>query len=386
MTRRLVILVALVVALPGCTTTRRTPNAGPSTTSVVASSDVTRSTEPLASTPPGRPTVGPQPQPPPPPAQLLPSSFGAGPVWPRAARGPAPAAYGAVVTQQVAVVEGGGTLAAGLLLPRLDANARTPLVMTPCGRRVRLRANYGRTVAPGSGGPLPKPAGRIVIVVDPGHGGPAHGAIGVDGSKESDRVLSLGREVARRADVRLARVYLTRDRDFDASLEFRVALADALRADVAISVHLNAAADGPLDRPGLETYASVQDTQGRRLAGVMYEAQRRFLQRYPGPWIGDRDAGAKYRLGRRGGDYYGLLRRAHLPWVISESMFMTSAHDLRLLDSPAFESALAASIADAAATFATSRAPGSGWVTPYPRVPNPTPAPGSEPPCVDPAR
>ena len=118
----------------------------------------------------------------------------------------------------------------------------------------------------------------------------------------------------------------------------------------------------------------------------MYEAQRRFLQRYPGPWIGDRDAGAKYRLGRRGGDYYGLLRRAHLPWVISESMFMTSAHDLRLLDDPGFESALAASIADAATTFATSRASGSGWVTPYPRVPNPTPPPGTEPPCVDPTR
>jgi len=291
-----------------------------------------------------------------------------------------------VRTSTVAAIAGGGTLAAGLLLPRLDGNTGTPLVMTPCGRRVRLAARDVRLLRPGSGGRLPKTPGAVVVLIDPGHGGPSDGAIGSDGSREADRVLALAKEVAQLADRSLGTVYLTRDRDYDASLEFRVALGDALRADVAISVHLNAEADGPLAYPGLETYGSVQDPQGRRLAGVTYEAQRRFLQRYPGPWRGDRDAGAKYRLGRRGGDYYGLLRRAHLPWVISESLFMPEAHDIALLDQPAFVTGLAGAIADAARIFTTSRAAGSGWTKPYPRVPNPTPPPGTVPPCVDPAR
>lgn len=258
--------------------------------------------------------------------------------------------------------------------------------MTPCGRRVRLRASDVHLVPRGSGGALPKRPGEVLVLIDPGHGGPSDGAIGSDGSREADRVLDLALQVARIADRSLGRVYLTRTRDFDASLEFRVALGDALRADVAISVHLNAEPDGPLPRPGIETYGSVQDPQGRRLAGVVYEAQRRFLQQYPGPWFGDRDAGAKYRLGRRGGDYYGLLRRAHRPWVISESLFMPVAHDIALLDQPVFVTGLAGAIAAAATTFATTRAPGSGWTKPYPRVANPTPPPGSVPPCVDPAR
>lgn len=325
----------------------------------------------------------------------LPTTFGAGPVWPKAARSPAPPAYGAVVTRRRAGITTGGTLAGGLLLPRLDTHPRTPLVMTPCGRRVRLRTADVSLVPPGPGGRLPKPANRVLALIDPGHGGAQAGAIGVDGSREADRDLKLAREVAELADARLGRVYLTRNRDMEATLEFRVALGDSLRADVAVSVHLNAQADAHLERPGVETFGSVSDPQGRRLAGVMYEAQRRFLQQYPGPWVGYRDAGAKYRLGRSGRDYYGLLRRAHVPWVISESLFMTSAHDLALLDQPKFATGLATTIADATTAFATTRTPGSGWVKPLTRAdgppPPPRPAKVPQPPapkreCVDPAR
>ncbi|MEP7055355.1 MAG: N-acetylmuramoyl-L-alanine amidase, partial [Actinomycetota bacterium] len=260
-----------------------------------------------------------------------------------------------------------------------------PLVMTPCGRQVRLRRADLQLVPPGSGGPLPKAASQVLVLVDPGHGGVQDGAIGVDGSREADRVLALGTEVSRLLAARVGRVYLTRTRDVTETLKFRVALGDALRADVAVSVHLNADPDGRLDRPGVETYGSVADPQGRRLAGVMYEAERRFLQTVPGPWQGDTDAGAKFRIGRAGGDYYGLLRRAHLPWVISESLFMTSAHDMRLLDQASVQRGLATAIADGARDFATSRVSGSGWTKPYPRLPNPAPA-GSERPCVDPVR
>jgi N-acetylmuramoyl-L-alanine amidase len=293
-----------------------------------------------------------------------------------------------VRTRRTAAKTGGGTLAGDLLLPRLDANAASPLVMTPCGNRVRLRGRDVEFVRAGTGGALPKSAADVLVVIDPGHGGRATGAMGVDGSAEADRVLVLARAVVSALKPKVGRVVMTRNRDMEAGLPFRVALADALRADAAISVHLNADPDGPLARPGVETYGSVADPQGRRLAGVVYEFERRYLETFPGPWVGDADAGAKYRLGRAGDDYYGLLRRAHVPWVIAESLFMTSRHDLHLLDDARFRAGLAKAIADAAVVFTTTRAPGSGWVPPYPRLPNPPEPPsppGTPKVCVDPA-
>ena len=383
MNRRAIAASALALALPGCT--HRTPQTSSTKPTAVAASS--RDVPPdVPSATASVPTAIPPTLPPPGPRTPVPTTFGAGPAWPRGSNTAAPAAYGAVLTRATAAVRSGGTLAPDLLLPRLDNNDDSPLVMTPCGRQVRLRGTDVALVAPGSGGSLPKQARDVVVLVDPGHGGGQDGAIGIDGSREADRVLALARQVASRADARLGRVYLTRNRDIEESLAFRVALGDSLRADVAVSVHLNAEPDGRLDRPGLETYGSLSNRAGRRLAGVLYEAQRRFLQRKPGPWVGDRDAGAKYRIGRRGGDYYGLLRRAHVPWVISESMFVTSAHDLALLDQPEFLAGLAGAIAGGIRSFATSRAPGSGWVRPYQRRSDPAPAPRREPPCVDPAR
>lgn len=418
MFRTAVSLIAVAISLPACTADREPPTPSavtpPATTAPapplsepasrlqaqLQSESESRSqsqSQSVESQSQSASNTAPRPSPQPTtsaPAPALPTTFGSGPPWPLAPRSAAPPAYGALVTNRVAGIAGGGTLAAELLLPRLDADVGNLLVMTPCGKRVRLRRSDVRLVPPGAGGPLPKQPADVVALVDPGHGGPQEGAIGTDGSKEKDRVLPLAQDVARRIDARLGRVFLTRSRDFEATLEFRVALGDSLRADVAVAVHLNAEAGGRLDRPGVETYGSVSDPQGRRLAGVMYEAQRRYLQTFPGPWLGDSDAGAKYRLGRRGGDYYGLLRRAHIPWVISESLFMTSAHDIALLDQAEFVSGLAAAVAEGAVLFTTTRTPGSGWVKPDSRPADPQPprsqdestsSPGPLP-CVDPAR
>ena len=343
---------------------------------------------PVASPSPTASTTSPTPAPTTPSASPTPSRTpDPGPAWPRVARGPAPPALGAVVTLRVAARSDGGTLAAGLLLPRVGGSPASPLVLTPCGRRTSLRGADVRAVAAGSGGALPKTAADITVLLDPGHGGAARGAAGAPGSPpEKVRNLEVAREVRRALAGRVGRVYLTRDRDLDAVLTFRTTLADALRADVAVSVHFNGEPDGPLSRPGVETYASVADPYGRRLAGVMYAAQRRFLDTVGGPWVGDRDAGAKYRLGRDGRDFYALLRRGHVPWVISESLFISQPREAQLLAGPGFRVGLGAAIAEGIVSFTTSRAPGSGWTRPYPRPASDVGGRGNAPACVDPAR
>lgn len=85
---------------------------------------------------------------------------------------------------------------------------------------------------------------RPIIVLDPGHGGRDPGAIGINGIREKDLALAVGKEV-----VQLNRVlfndsldiYMTRYSDTLISLGHRTALARALRADVFVSIHFNKA-------------------------------------------------------------------------------------------------------------------------------------------------
>ncbi len=320
------------------------------------------------------------------PAAATPEVTGADVVWPRAARGAAPPAYGAVETLRRTTLSDGTVLARGLVLPRVGGTVAAPVVLAPCGQRATAVATDLRVIPASRPGRLPKPAADVLVVIDPGHGGEAAGAVAPDRrTPEKLRTLEIAREVRTALAGRVGRVVFTRDRDMNAVLAFRVALADALRADAAVSVHLNSSPD-QTDRsaPGLETYGSVADPEGRRFAGVLYAAQRRYLDTLGGPWAGDRDAGAKYRLNTGGTDYYGLLRRAHTPWVISESMFISAAREAALVARPDVRTALGGAIADGLVAFTTSGQPGSGWVRPYPRPADPSAPGGSR--CTNPSQ
>ncbi|NIO17493.1 MAG: hypothetical protein GTN70_11005 [Deltaproteobacteria bacterium] len=82
---------------------------------------------------------------------------------------------------------------------------------------------------------------KVVVVIDPGHGGKDPGAIGPGGLKEKDVVLDISRKLKKlfEKDGRF-KVHLTRSRDNFLSLEKRTAIANRSRADIFISVHTNA--------------------------------------------------------------------------------------------------------------------------------------------------
>ena len=85
---------------------------------------------------------------------------------------------------------------------------------------------------------------RLVVVLDPGHGGIDPGAER-DGLRESDLMLSFAREL-REALLRAGGfdVVLTRDEDVFVSLEARVRIARTAGADVFLSLHADALPDG----------------------------------------------------------------------------------------------------------------------------------------------
>jgi N-acetylmuramoyl-L-alanine amidase len=79
------------------------------------------------------------------------------------------------------------------------------------------------------------------IVIDPGHGGDETGAKGPGGTFEKDIVLAVARHLRTLLESRLGvRVLLTRDGDQTVALDQRAALANNNKADVFVSLHVNA--------------------------------------------------------------------------------------------------------------------------------------------------
>ena len=79
-----------------------------------------------------------------------------------------------------------------------------------------------------------------VIVLDPGHGGDATGAIGPSGLMEKDVNLSVALILSEMLKAAGATVLLTRDGDYDVPLADRVKFAVEKKADAFVSIHHNA--------------------------------------------------------------------------------------------------------------------------------------------------
>ena len=111
------------------------------------------------------------------------------------------------------------------------------------------------------------PRDRKLIIVDPGHGGFDHGAIGTQGTREADIALEISRRTAKLLESRLdVDVIMTRDRDIFIPLRDRAALANRENADLFLSIHANAAPNNYAK--GIETYslASASDANAARVA------------------------------------------------------------------------------------------------------------------------
>jgi N-acetylmuramoyl-L-alanine amidase len=114
--------------------------------------------------------------------------------------------------------------------------------------------------------------GRITVVLDPGHGGVDPGAVRGDHT-EADLVLTFAREL-RDALRRTGRVevVLTRDGDLFVPLPVRVTLARSAGADLFISIHADALAEG---RARGATVYTLSDTASDAAAEALAEQHDR---------------------------------------------------------------------------------------------------------------
>jgi N-acetylmuramoyl-L-alanine amidase len=112
----------------------------------------------------------------------------------------------------------------------------------------------------------PRPAGRKVVVIDPGHGGIDSGTNGVNGLQEKDLVLAEGLKLAKVLRARGYVVHMTRDSDVFIPLPERVAVARKLKADLMISLHADSNPDPDVN--GLSIY-TLNDGRSDREAAAL---------------------------------------------------------------------------------------------------------------------
>lgn len=224
---------------------------------------------------------------------------------------------------------------------------------------------------------------RPLVVLDPGHGGHEPGAANDEHALvESGLALVLAELTAERLGEIMprARVMLTRSTDVDLSLEERCALANAMEADVFISIHLNASPE-PVRRGGVTTFVldTTNNRQALRLAArengtrvaevtgiqsllakhhrkgqlegslnLAGKIQRHTLKggRAVFPELADR--------GVRRAMFYVLVG-ARMPAVLLEASFLTYEPEARALSTRTYRRALAHGIASGIASYLHSR-------------------------------
>lgn len=236
---------------------------------------------------------------------------------------------------------------------------------------------------------LPPRRNRIpTIVLDPGHGGSATGAE-AGGLVEKDFTLRLARLLKTKLQAALpVRVVLTRNEDADLPLETRSALANQLKAELFVSLHLNASFGGKAT--GAETYFLSLDASDERAQLAAEEANRGAGQGNPltdlqlilWDMAQTRHLAASQRLAvliqeelnttlglrNRGVKQapFAVLMGAAMPAVLVELGFISTPRELERLQDPVYQNELAEALTRALVRF---RAVASGPSTTATEVP-----------------
>lgn len=185
--------------------------------------------------------------------------------------------------------------------------------------------------APSSPSPTPNlpsvPNGRIVAVIDAGHGGGDPGAVGICGLMEKEINLSISQEVARLLEQQGVQVVMTRRDDREIDLAPRVSAAERARADVFVSIHSNSLSLSRPDVNGIETYYY---SSGKKLAESIHSS---LIQS-----TNARDRGV------RTANFY-VIKNTSMPAVLVEVGFVTGKEDSVRLSNANSRKQMAAAIA-----------------------------------------
>ena len=219
------------------------------------------------------------------------------------------------------------------------------------------------------------PRGYKLVVVDAGHGGWDHGAVGTTGTREADIALQIAHRVALGLEEELGvEVLMTREDDTFIALRERASIANLAGADLFLSIHANAA-PGP-GAWGIETFSMdtasdggaarvarrenvlareyegsaealligklLSDGTNRLSRELSIEVQNSVIERLSEVYGAEsvRDLGARTAL-------FYVLVSTRMPAILFESSFVSNPEDEKKLRSPHFQQTEADAIVEA---------------------------------------
>ncbi len=262
---------------------------------------------------------------------------------------------------------------------RPDADAR-PVSIGGAGRSTPAPRTGGTAATSG------RPRAGRSVVIDAGHGGPDNGmsgvAVGGERVREKQITLAIALRVAEELRAQGVTVHLTRSRDTLIALSDRGRIANARKADLFISIHVNAANPrwrNPTSSRGFETYflaeAKTEDESRvermeneavrfetgadaprgdplsfiindmaqnehlRESSDLAGEVQRRLRGMHPGT-----DRGVKQAN-------FAVLRGSFMPAILVEVGFGTNPQEATYLTTPARQTELARAISSATVEY-----------------------------------
>ena len=229
---------------------------------------------------------------------------------------------------------------------------------------------------------------RPIIVIDPGHGGRDPGMVAVNGRREKDIVLDIGRAVRDALnETELFDAFLTRETDLFLQLNDRYAIAQELEADLFISIHVDSNDND--DARGATIYTlsenasdeeaarvAARENQSDAVAGYVVDeeltrilidlAQRETmnlsaeLAAMMVESFGSHNVHTVSRPHRFAG--FRVLTAPDVPSVLIETGFGTNRQDAALLGSDRYKQALGRSLTEALIYYFDMGGVGESWL------------------------
>lgn len=175
----------------------------------------------------------------------------------------------------------------------------------------------------------PRDIYKNIVVLDPGHGGPAPGAVYFNTKEKTINfkiLYEIGKDFFNSNPSKL-KVYYTREKDVDLSLADRAAFAEKVGADLFVSLHMNASTSSSVH--GTEVYYSTKNNSKNK-AGLNSETLAKLLANNLSSSLKTNNRGAKAAR-------YTVVHNNTVPAVLIELGFMSNKNDFAKITDPSLQ-------------------------------------------------
>ncbi len=177
----------------------------------------------------------------------------------------------------------------------------------------------------------PPSNGKVLVMLDPGHGGKDPGAINDSGLREVDVILPIAKRVAEILSRQGVAVKMTRDSDYFVGLDERVTMSRDAGASLFVSIHANSI-DGRPDVNGLELY---HYNLGQSFAETVHSTILDYVNKN-GFYLANRNVRSARFL---------VLRKSSIPAILVETGYLTSEAEAARLRRDDYQKVMAEGIA-----------------------------------------